>query len=453
MFVYNFKLAWRSLRDKPALTALMVAAIALGLGVFMTVKTMAYQSQQLPVAHKSQQLFMTQLDNRETEADELPHQLRLGGLTYRDATNLMAANTPASQQTMTWKTEGILNTVDGDLQPLRARGLVGLNNFFEMFDAPFLFGNSWSASADTSGEAVIVLSKKANDHLFGGINSVGQQVTLNTHHMTVVGVMDDWHLSNRVYDGSFRRGSPDMIFIPHRFAINNNMPREVWLRCWASERSQVSAFYNSDLQGLMNSECRWITLWSENHSDVQAADYRAFLDQYIDSQQELGRFPRDNISYATDIVGLMTILNSLGQTDKTFALIAELFFAVCLINAVGILLAKFMRRTKEVSLRRALGAKKGTIMQQHLMEVSLIGLLGGIVGTCLAWLGLQGMLRVRIYQSDYNLNMDELAYAYQLDFPMIFMAFGVAIGSAIIVGLYPIWRVCNIPPASQLKSQ
>ena len=42
---------------------------------------------------------------------------------------------------------------------------------------------------------------------------------------------------------------------------------------------------------------------------------------------------------------------------------------------------------------------------------------------------------------------------FELDWPMILTALGIAVASAIVVGLYPIWRVCNIPPASQLKSQ
>jgi putative ABC transport system permease protein len=130
-----------------------------------------------------------------------------------------------------------------------------------------------------------------------------------------------------------------------------------------------------------------------------------------------------------------------------------LFFAVCLINAIGILLAKFTSKSREISLRRALGARKTTIMAQHLLEVAIIGVLGGCFGLLLSHFGLAGMRSIVVYQSDYTITAAEIAHAYRLDWTMIGSAFAIAIGSTILVGLYPIWRVCNGSPAQQLKAQ
>ena len=134
-------------------------------------------------------------------------------------------------------------------------------------------------------------------------------------------------------------------------------------------------------------------------------------------------------------------------------IIAMMFFAVCLINAVSILMAKFMGRTKEVSLRRALGAKKKTIFQQHVIEVLMIGFIGGFIGVILAHFGLQGMLNISLYASDYMVLAKDLQPYHQMDWQMVGMAFLVALGSTMLVGLYPIWRICNVSPASQLKAQ
>ena len=139
--------------------------------------------------------------------------------------------------------------------------------------------------------------------------------------------------------------------------------------------------------------------------------------------------------------------NVLGDPDR------PLFFAVCLINAIGILLAKFTSKTREISLRLALGARKTTIMSQHLMEVVMIGLLGGIVGLLLSYLGLIGMRNIEVYASDYTVTASEIAHSYELDWTMIGAAFVIAISSTIVVGLYPIWRVCSGNPAQHLKSQ
>jgi putative ABC transport system permease protein len=112
-----------------------------------------------------------------------------------------------------------------------------------------------------------------------------------------------------------------------------------------------------------------------------------------------------------------------------------------------------MRRTKEVSLRRALGAKKRTILQQHLIEVIFIGVIGGLFGIVVTYLGLQAMLRVNLYASDYMRTAADLMPYHQMDWEMIMMAFSVSVGCTLLVGLYPIWRICNVSPASQLKAQ
>src|SRR3546814_14363576 len=61
------------------------------------------------------------------------------------------------------------------------------------------------------------------------------------------------------------------------------------------------------------------------------------------------------------------------------------FLLVCLLNTVGLLLAKFLRRSGEVGVRRALGASRREIFMQCLVEAGAVGMAGGIVGLALAW--------------------------------------------------------------------
>lgn len=91
-------------------------------------------------------------------------------------------------------------------------------------------------------------------------------------------------------------------------------------------------------------------------------------------------------------------------------------------------------------------------MTQHLIEVAIIGFLGGCFGLLLSHLGLAGMRSIVVYSSDYAFRAEEIAHAYRLDWTMIGSAFVIAIGSTLLVGLYPIWRVCNGNPAQQLKA-
>jgi len=118
------------------------------------------------------------------------------------------------------------------------------------------------------------------------------------------------------------------------------------------------------------------------------------------------------------------------------------FLLVCLVNTVGLMLAKFMRRASELGVRRALGASKRALFAQLLVESGVIGLSGGICGLVLAFVGLW---LVRQRPSSY-------AALAHLDMSMLLTTFLLAIGASLIAGLLPAWRACQITPALQLKS-
>ncbi|WP_448565777.1 ABC transporter permease [Thalassotalea ganghwensis] len=452
MFLYNFQLALKSIKERPSLTILTILVIALGLGLYTTVETMAYQGGKIPLAHKSDNIFLIQLDNRELNAPEVDRWSRMVDVTYKDAINLKAMNVPEVTQTFVWSTEGILNVEDPNITPIRTAAAVTTHEFFTMFEPKFLYGTGWDKTAEQGGEGVIVISKRMNDQLFGGINSVGQNVRINTSVMRVVGVLDTWQLENRFYDRSFGTAFPDDFYVPYTFALNQDLPRRSRFDCWADDASIARSFTNENKDRLLNSECGWITYWAEI-PDEQVDAYKTQLINYVESQKAFGRFPREIETYVTDLTSAVIYISSRNNFINMFKILSVLFFAVCLLNAVGILLAKFMRRTKEVSLRRALGAKKKTIIAQYIIEVVLIGIIGGAVGIIVAYFGLEGMLNIRLYASDYRLKVEDLAPYFQLDWTMIGNAFMTSVVCTLVISIYPIWRLCSVPPASQLKSQ
>lgn len=454
MLAYNLQLAWRSLFQRRSLTILMIAAIAIGLGILMTVRTMAYQSRQLPVGERSHDLHLVQMDSRGVEGDEYAQWYEGDAMTYRDARILINANMPATRQTYLWKTDVIVSSENEDIQPKRSRTLVGLNNFFTMFEAPFLYGGAWSEDANDNAEPVAVISKRYNDYFFGGENSVGRRLNLGTGVVTVVGVLDDWFLSRNYYDMSFNAARRDDVFIPDSLAIDLNLVRAMQMGCPANEADRASDFASTDIQGLLNSECAWVVFWAELETASAIADYTGSIEQHMLAQQSFGRYPREKLTYfLTSVAKHMDLVGQFRGREAFLQLMSNLFFAVCLINAIGILLAKFTSKTREIALRLALGARKTTIMTQHLLEVAIIGFLGGCFGLLVSYLGLAGMRSIVVYSSDYAFRAEEIAHAYRLDWTMISSAFVIAIGSTILVGLYPIWRVCNGNPAQQLKAQ
>ena len=89
-----------------------------------------------------------------------------------------------------------------------------------------------------------------------------------------------------------------------------------------------------------------------------------------------------------------------------------------------------------------MGASRRAVFAQNLVEVAAIGVTGGLAGIGLAWLGLRGIESLyRGYQ-----------HLVHLDPVMLATAVGLAVISAIVAGLYPVWRVSRQAPAGLLKT-
>lgn len=448
MFTYNLKLALRSLQQRKGLTALMIVTIGIGIGLLMTMITIAYQASKVPFPTLADKLYFVQMDSRHADAREVSTWQRMVKLTYQDSINLYNADTVATRQAFNFNVFPILSIEDTDVRPVQAAVDATTSTLFDMFEARFIYGKGWLENED--GAPVIVLTKKINEQLFGGENSVGRQVTIGTTKATVVGVLDTWEQEKRVFDGSFSSFRLNDAFIPYQFALDSNFQRSNWMSCHPQDMPKFRAFTTTDVQGLLASECAWIDFWAQIDNSQDVAKYHDFVDQYVKQQKEYGRFERPLLNMVTNIEQQAKTLRT-GRRHEQLTLLAYLFFFVCLVNAVGMLLTKFLASSKQVSLRRALGAKKKVIMTQYLMEVLMIGLLGGLIGIAVSFGGVELMKHVRMYASDYQADMAVLDMAYRLDWKMVATALSVAIGATVAVGLYPIWRIVNISPASQLK--
>lgn len=185
--------------------------------------------------------------------------------------------------------------------------------------------------------------------------------------------------------------------------------------------------------------------WVELHGADERAEYLAFLDAYVDSQKELGRFPRPLNNRVSNVMEWMKNREVVRDDVQVLLGLAGLFLIVCLLNTIGLLLAKVMRRSGDISLRRALGASRRAIFSQYIVEAGMIGLAGGILGIGMTWLGLQG---IRILYSEFT----AITQLIQMDWNVIGGAVVLAILSALGASLYPTWRACGVHPASQLKT-
>jgi putative ABC transport system permease protein len=94
-------------------------------------------------------------------------------------------------------------------------------------------------------------------------------------------------------------------------------------------------------------------------------------------------------------------------------------------------------------VRRALGASRKEIFRQYLIEAGVVGIVGALLGLALSWYGVH-ILSSRLAGADDF---------YHMDAKMLLITVALSIVAALLAGLLPTWRACQVRPAIQLKSQ
>ncbi len=436
MFTYYFDLALRSFKRNKVLTALMVLAIALGIGAAMTTLTVFHVLSGDPIPGKSDTLFYPQMDPRSmsgyTPGEEPEFQM-----TRFDAEALLREARGDRQALMTAGSVAVEPQRSG-MSPFNIESRFTSADFFAMFDVPFAYGSGWTAADDEARGRVVVIAKELNDRLFDGANSVGQSIRLTQTTFRIVGVLDEWRPTPRFYDvTSSRFGEVEQVFLPFSTSRDLEMGTSGSTNCWGSS--------DDDPEGSrgVNAPCTWLQYWVELDSPEKAGDYLRYLTNYSDQQRAAGRFERPTNVRMFDVMGWLANERIVPSDVRLQVWLAFGFLLVCLLNTVGLLLAKFLRRSSEIGVRRALGASRRAIFAQCLVEAGTVGLAGGLLGLGLALLGLWA---VRQQPTGYA----ELA---QLDPAMLLTTFALAIVASLLAGLLPAWRACQVAPAIQLKSQ
>ncbi|HET8553569.1 MAG TPA: ABC transporter permease [Rhodanobacteraceae bacterium] len=437
MFAYYLNLALRSLRRNPALTALMVLIIGFGVAASMTTWSVFRAVSGDPIPQKSAKLFVPQVDNwgptRRGPSGNPPE-----AMSYPDAVNLMRAHRARYQSAMYRISPSIVPAKAGQ-HPFYAGGHAVSDEFFPMLDVPFKYGSAWSSDDDTRRARVVVISSKLNDKLFGGADSVGKTVDIDGQDFRVVGVVDHWNPQPRFYDvvnsNSFNTDGEDL-FLPFNTAIDTGMENNGNTNCYRSPTEP-------GFVGLQHSECVWIAFMVELDNAGQVADYKRFLDGYAREQQQAGRFTWGPNNRLRDLTAWLAYEKVVPPNTKTSLLVALGLLIVCLVNTTGLLLAKFLRRSPEIGVRRALGAPRREIYVQFLTEAGMVGLAGGVLGLVLTGLGVLGVGWVM------PSNIAALAH---VDMSLLGLTLLLAIVTTALAGLYPTFRAAHVQPAWQLKS-
>ena len=415
----------------------MILTIGFGVAASMTTYSVFRAVSGDPIPWKSSKLFVPQIDmwgpTGRSDDGEPPE-----AMDYTDAVLLMRDHRGKLQSAMYQISPSMVPT-DAGTHPINVSGHAVYSEFFPMLDVPFLYGSGWSADDDKQRAAVAVISSKLNQRLYGGANSVGKTVNIEGKDYRVVGVTNDWNPKPRFYDvvntHGFSTGVDD-VFLPFERAIALSIPNEGNTNCNAIPAE-------SGFVGLQQSTCVWIAYMVELDGVAAVRRYKEYLDGYAHQQQHSGRFawaPNNRLRNLPDWLDSEHVVPS---DTKVSLLVALGLLIVCLVNTAGLLLAKFLRRSSEIGVRRALGAQRLSIYAQFLTEAGMIGLAGGVLGLLLTGVGVASVGWVL---------PKEIATLARVDMKLLVFTVLIAVFATLLAGVYPTFRAARVQPAWQLKS-
>jgi putative ABC transport system permease protein len=446
MLGYHLRLALESFKRTPGLTFLMLCAIAVGISTCIVTLTVYEGTSSDPIRWKSGKLYAVTIDSWDPNEAANPKRPNLPPtqLAYKDVKYVLDSDIPARKAAMFRTQDVISGGGAADAQPVPITTRVTTADFFPMFDVPFLYGTAWPKPLDKGAEPVIVISRDLNEKLFGGANSVGRTLRWNNRDFRITGVLNSWFPLPKFYD--LNRGAFDALedaYVPFGWAeALGRFPNGGRVACWRND--PIGSF-----QQFLQSDCVWLQMWVQLNDTASRQRMQDFLDAYWADQHQSGRFGRPRNNRLTNVRQWLIDQEVVDNDNRMLVGVAFAFLAICLLNTVGMLLAKFLKSAPGVGIRRALGATQGQIFGQYLTEAALLAAAGAALGLLLGALGLQGVHALYVSGSIGPGGYQELTH---VRWGSVLWALALALIAALGAGFYPAWRLARLPPATYLKS-
>jgi putative ABC transport system permease protein len=281
-------------------------------------------------------------------------------------------------------------------------------NYFAMSNQSQLDLGNLFTQADVDGHAqVAVLGAVAAQDLFGEVYPIGQWIRISGGQYRVLGVLTS--------KGGGQFSPDDRVYIPLTTAQQYLNPT-VTRKGQPAVSNIVTQAASQDVTTAATSEITAVLRKQHDRLYVTSDDFRIF------SQNDL-------LSTITSLTTTLTLF--LGS-------IAGISLLVGGIGIMNIMLVSVTERTKEIGIRKAVGAQKRDVLIQFMIEALVLSLLGGILGTLVGW-GVSQLVGPAV-------NVTAV-----VDIGTVALANGVAAAIGLVFGIYPAWRAASLHPIEALR--
>jgi len=258
---------------------------------------------------------------------------------------------------------------------------------------------------------VAVLGSNVAETLFGDTSAVGQYVKINGRQFKVIGVLES--------KGSTGLGSQDDIVIAPITTVQYRL---------SSSRT---------VSGGKTVQTIYVQVVSSKQTDTAIQQITSLMEQRHDITNG-----QDDFTITSQQETIDTLKESTQVWVILLGAIAGISLLVGGIGIMNIMLVSVTERTREIGIRKALGAKRRDILLQFLIEAALMSLIGGAIGVLVGW-GFSALI------SGMSLGGTTIETVMSVNIPILAVSVSAAIG--IIFGLYPAYRAARLNPIEALR--
>jgi len=291
------------------------------------------------------------------------------------------------------------------------------SNYPNVVDFAMQNGQFFDAQEDQGSSSVVVLGSTVATELFGqsGVDPIGQVVKVRNTAQTKAGGIPVRVIGVITPRGSsFFQDNDDQIFLPLTIG-----------------QEQILGIHYLQAINVKVDSATYLARTTEDITRVLKQNHRVLADKDLDF----------TVYSTADAISLLsTITNALRLFLTAMAAIALVVGGIGILN---IMLATVAERTREIGLRKAVGASNSAIMKQFLLEAGALTFLGGVVGIIVG----------TIISYLISLVMKYLGYdwAFVVSIISVLLAIGVSILTGIIFGLYPALKASRLNPIEALR--